>query len=146
MMDPVFHLPREGGGRRGACGAAGWRRGALVWAFFVLQAIVPPVLRAQTVECPPITVKATPMAGAMLLEWDQPDPSIISSLALIDTNWGGTAHFEFRGDYDGFCDLDMKFRSVKEVPEFTGPFVGEPTIDRDDPVSPNYWGGARIRS
>ncbi len=142
MCDPTFGFRRR---PVRSCGREAARRGMFVALFALLLG---PVLceeapMAQPVQCPQIPLQVTPMAGAMLLEWDQPDQSIISSLLPVDTSWGGTAKVEVRGDYEEHCDLDIRFRSVKEIQEFVRPFV-EPPVLSADTLSPNYWGGTAI--
>lgn len=146
MCDPTFGIRRRAA-RHAVRLMARFGIGAAVFcALMLAPALHGPSVMAQPIQCPQIPLQVTPLAGAMLLEWDQPDPAVISSLSLIDTSWGGTARVEIRGDFDGHCDMDIRLRSVKKISEFVRPFVAEPIYDAFNPNSPNYWGGTALPS
>lgn len=96
------------------------------------------------VETPPIDITVTPLDREVIVEWENPDLSLISNLIVEDSSWGGTATFRVYGDYTGHCDMDMNFRTTNSADVFRDPFVDTIFAQDADPDRPNYWTGTSV--
>ncbi|RPJ43243.1 MAG: hypothetical protein EHM19_09055 [Candidatus Latescibacterota bacterium] len=99
---------------------------------------------AQAVRTPAIPVEVRPGDREVRVEWDHPADSLISSLSLVDTSWGGTAKLKVYGTFTGDCDLDLRFRTTNSTDLFMDPFVDTVLFQNVNPNRPNYFTGSSV--
>jgi hypothetical protein len=103
------------------------------------------VLFAQpAVQTPTIPLSVFPGDTDVRVEWSHPADSLISSLSLVDTSWGGTAKLKIFGQFTGDCDLDLRFRTTNSTDLFTNPFVDTVLFQNVNPIRPNYFTGTAV--
>jgi len=126
----------------------GCQRHRFLWLVSLIFGLLvgPGLLLAQDIQTPPIEATFTASSEAVLVEWEDPPSSQISSLVLVDTSWGGTAVFEVSGEYDGYCDMDIAFRTTNSVSPFTDPYVAGVSFQDTDPSRPSYFTGTSVPS